>query len=122
MTHFRPAPSETKSLFTVLPQAKADSSKGFLGSTHTYQIPPSSRSDKLGLAPKSVEVALNPDDLEDGVGMDAETMKRKFEEGVQKAKKGVEREDLSEMVGEHVEKQAKRTRRDDGRKGKDFKF
>lgn len=89
-----------------------------MASSHTYQIP-SSKSDKLGLVPKSVEVALNPEDLEEG--MDAETLKRKFEEGLkQKQKRGVAHEDLSDMVNEHQDKR-QRASGSSSRK-REFKF
>lgn len=104
-----------KSLYTVLPQNKGSaSSKGkFMSSTHTYSIPG-----------KDVEVALNPEDLEGG--MDAETLKRKYEESVKPSRSGpalptASKEDLSDMVNEHNDRQSKkRSRRDDSRR--DFKF
>jgi splicing factor 3B subunit 2 len=107
--------TEQKSLYTVLSsKAASGSSKGFMSSTHTYSVPGS----------KAVEVTLNPEDLESG--MDNETLKRKFEESVQESSKrrpavgAGQREDFSELVNEHAEKQSKKKNRRDEKR--DFKF
>ncbi|KAJ3340814.1 hypothetical protein HDU91_000803 [Kappamyces sp. JEL0680] len=78
----------------------------FMGSSHTYSIP-----GKAG----EVQVALNPDDLD----MDPETLKRKFDEGVQQnAKNGAAKEDHLDTANEPVDRHSKRSRREK----KDFKF
>ncbi len=82
-----------------------------MSSTHTYSIPG-----------REVDVALNPEDLQDG--MDAETLKRKYDESVKPnaGRASVHQEDLSDMVNEHNERQTKkRSRRDDSSR-RDFKF
>jgi hypothetical protein len=86
-----------------------------MSSTHTYNITGSDRKDKLGLASKTVDIALNPEELE---SMDAETLKRKFEEGSKASKVQGSKEDLSDMVAEHADRHSKRSRKE----RKDFKF
>lgn len=108
---------ESKPLFQVLSQ-KETSIHGFMGSTHTYELP-SSRTDKLNLANKTVDVALNPEDLE---SLDQDTLKRKYTENLEKSTVQTKHEDLSDMVQEHAQKQSmKRPKLKDGKK-KDFKF
>ncbi|KAI8899752.1 hypothetical protein BC833DRAFT_584504 [Globomyces pollinis-pini] len=119
----QPKRSEEKSdkqLYTVLSQQETKTGKDFMGSSHTYSIP--GRTDKLGLAPKKVDVAFNPDELEN---MDSETLKRKFNAEIETSTAHVPKENFSDMVDEHIQKQAsKRTKKDSGsgKKHKDFKF
>ena len=85
-----------------------------MSSTHTYSVP----------GTKAVEISLNPEDLESGI--DNETLKRKFDETVKESSKrgsafsNRQREDFSDLVNDHAEKQSKKkSRRDEKR---DFKF
>jgi splicing factor 3B subunit 2 len=108
-------PKENKPLFQILSQ-KENKISGFMGSTHTYELP--SRKDKLGLVPKSVNLAFNPEDLD---GLDEATLKRKYEEEIENKTNVVRGEDFSDMVAEHAEKQQGRKRKD-GKRQKEFKF
>ncbi|KAJ3269726.1 hypothetical protein HDV01_001068 [Terramyces sp. JEL0728] len=100
---------EQKSLYTVLSSTEKTTS-GFMASTHTYQV-----KDKLGLANKQVDVSLNPEELEN---IDQETLKRKYESSKPQQQ---QKEDFSDMVNEHAEKQAfKRQKKEEPKKK--FKF
>ena len=106
----RPVKEQEKSLYTVIPQTKGDSTGAFMSSTHTYQIPTG----------KSVEISLKDDELD---GMDEEALKKKFAEGAgaqSKRKVDVVTNDLSDMVDEHQEK--KKRNAGGGSRNRDFKF
>jgi splicing factor 3B subunit 2 len=137
-------------LYTVLPQ-KDQAVKGFMGSQHTYDLsavagasaaeaappppPPTdslSKKRKSGIAglvvdnKKGVELALNPEDLEEGLGGDA--VRRAYEDTVAAHSKEARGEDFSDLVAEHASRQAKKRKKaedtkKDGKKEKEkFKF
>lgn len=99
-----------------------------MGSQHIYDVASTTdhstnASKTLGIPSSTIEVALNPEDLTEG--LDNETLKRKFdlEQSAVKAQAAAQQEDFSDLVAEHAQKQAKkRQRKDDGSKYKDFKF
>jgi len=108
--------SAPRSLYTVLPSQER-SSKGFMGSSHGYDLS------------TSVEVSLDPEglDLED-----QELLRKKMDEvgaGVGGGKKpppiiGKRHEDLSDMVNDHVggKKRKADEKEKGGKGGKSFKF
>ncbi|KAJ3279310.1 Splicing factor 3B subunit 2, partial [Borealophlyctis nickersoniae] len=121
---------EPKQLYTVLPQRDANV-KGFMGSTHVYDVSAATSGGAAAAAPEigtrkrklgaGVDIALNPEDLEEG--LDANTIQRKYEQQVEADKGDGGREDMSDMVAEHARAQdRKRVKRDEGKKKKDKEF
>ncbi|KAH6562281.1 hypothetical protein BASA61_004453 [Batrachochytrium salamandrivorans] len=146
-----------KQLYTVVEQ-KESAIRGFMGSQHVYDlsntasgassgganssgVPETAASKasaakrKLGIVSSAIQVSLNPEDLADG--LDDGTLKRKFDQEVSavRAEAAIGREDLSDMVAENAQKQAKKrlkkeeagnttTASSSGKrdKSKDFKF
>ncbi|CAG8610724.1 9678_t:CDS:10 [Acaulospora morrowiae] len=130
---------EPKQLYTVLPQKDAAIS-GFMGSQHVYDMTNASTATgtikgvKRKAVGTGVDVALDPSEME---VLDEETLRAKFEEAQQANLPEGAREDFSDMVAEHANKQAKKRQkiadakaaaRDAGsggsgnKKYKDFKF
>ena len=71
-----------------------------------------------------VEVALDPSEL---VDMDDETLKEKYEHGLQAAKPESHKEDMSDLLQEHLTKEAKKRKQTQEKKSsskdnKSFKF
>ncbi|KAJ3333298.1 hypothetical protein HDU76_009624 [Blyttiomyces sp. JEL0837] len=122
-----------RELYKVIPQ-KEVAIRGFMGSQHAYDMSAvSSSSDsskKRKAVPgvignKSVDVAINPEDLEEGLEEDA--VRRAYDNSVKAANKEMRGEDFSDMVAEHAQREAKKRKKDDKKdgKGKDrdkFKF
>ena len=71
-----------------------------------------------------IEVALNPEELEEG--LDEDTVRRKYEQQMEMEKESQAKEDFSDMVAEHAQRQAKKRKKMEdaksGKKYKDFKF
>ncbi|KAG0324666.1 hypothetical protein BG000_002114 [Podila horticola] len=112
---------EPKQLYTVL-QEKKTAITGFMGSQHVYDLSSASSSKKrknLG----EVDVQLDPSELEN---MDAETLQEKYEQGLQAAVPEAQREDMSDLMGEHLATQAKKRKqaqeKKGGKKEKEYKF
>ncbi|KAJ3410012.1 Splicing factor 3B subunit 2 [Chytridiales sp. JEL 0842] len=131
-----------KELYTVLPQ-RDQGAKGFMGSAHTYDVsalshqqkpppppptsePPTKKRKGVTDFKRGVQVALNPEDLADGLGGDA--VRRAYEDQMATISKDVRGEDFSDLVAEHASKQeAKRRKKDkeekkDGAAGRKEKF
>ena len=67
-----------------------------------------------------IEVALNPEELEEG--LDEDTVRRKYEQQMEMEKESQVKEDFSDMVAEHAQRQAKKRKKMEDKKYKDFKF
>jgi splicing factor 3B subunit 2 len=118
-----------RSLFTVLEEKKDSVGGSFFGTTHTYVVPPSSgqsaeaaemerrREERKRKILGQVNVALNPEDLED---LDAATLKRKYDAQVEAEKAAIaaERDDVSGVA----EEMRKKKRKTADKKKTDFKF
>lgn len=134
---------DTPALYTVLQERRTEGLGGsMMGSTHVYdmtgasgQTHPSvvaaarrgisgaaseSRSEKDG----AVEVALDPSELD----LDSETMASRYEEQMRSKQAHLRREDLTDMVQDHVARTKGKRKRTQGqesktsKKYKDFKF
>ncbi|KAI9363889.1 spliceosome associated protein [Zopfochytrium polystomum] len=124
-----------RELYKVIPQKEA-SIRGFMGSQHTYdlsgvgQAAPldsdvsaqlSSSSKKRSRVPgvvgsgDRVELALNPEDLEEGLEGDA--VRRAYEDRMRASREEARGEDFSDMVAEHAQRQAKKRKKDEGGSG-----
>ncbi|KAI8804772.1 DUF382-domain-containing protein [Cladochytrium replicatum] len=126
---------EPKQLYTVIPEKAPPSARGaFMGSQHVYDLSKaggtsaaipnlmasSSGSGKRKHTGQDVEVALNPEDLEDG--LDSEVVRKRYEQGAQDRASG--KEDLSDIMAEEMARRNKKRKKDDAAKkdGKDKKF
>ncbi|CAG8445068.1 2051_t:CDS:10 [Scutellospora calospora] len=136
----KPDEDEPKALYTVLPQ-KDTSISGFMGSQHAYDLTAAStatggvKGTKRKVVGAGIDVALDPSEM---ANLDEETLRAIFEEAQQANQPEGSREDFSDMVAEHANKQAKKRQkladakaaaRDAGsggssssKKYKDFKF
>ncbi|KAI1301628.1 Splicing factor 3B subunit 2 [Halotydeus destructor] len=113
---------ENRELYTVLSEKKTDKIRGdMMASTHTYEVSSIKRKDP------GVNMAIDPSDLE----LDPAEMNAKLEKSLreQQGSTGAEREDLSDMVADHVartkkQKTSKESSKDaaKSKKYKDFKF
>jgi splicing factor 3B subunit 2 len=126
-----------KELYRVLPQREV-ATKGFMGSTHTYDVssalegipppPPPVSGRKKGMGAMGVvtndtriEMSLNPEDLEDG--LEGEGVRRVYEGVVGARKVEARGEDFSDMVAEHSAKvQSKEKKKVEKSKKDKFKF
>ena len=94
-----------------------------MGSTHTYDL--GKRTGKGGKEAAQVDLALNPEDLDN---MDTETMALRAEAALREQQNLLAKEDLSDMVAEHAAKQknkrkAQQSKEDPkAKKYKEFKF
>ncbi|RWS29300.1 splicing factor 3B subunit 2-like protein [Leptotrombidium deliense] len=106
---------ENPQLFTVLPEKKMERiGKDVMASTHVYDMSSGVRKGH------GVEVALDPNELE----MDSSSMTAKYEQTLKEQQSHIIKEDLSEMVAEHVARQKKKKQdtTKSTKKYKDFKF
>nr|KAJ3420606.1 hypothetical protein HK105_005475 [Polyrhizophydium stewartii] len=138
------AAAAARPLYTVIDQ-KSSAIRGFMGSQHVYDMSAASSGGgggavgsagsesaaakaaaakrKLGIVSSGVDVALNPEDL--AAGLDGGAIQRRFDEQVSavRAETAGVREDMSDMVAEHAQRQAKkRQKRDESDKRDKFKF
>lgn len=116
---------DTPALYQVLPEKKsAPLGSAMMGSAHVYdvsgvsvlqclssvhchdgdvclyQVAAAGASKKAGLSQDTVEVVLNPEELD----MDSAAMQAKYEQTMRE-QQSLEKEDLSDMVAEHAAKQ-----------------
>ncbi|XP_034938973.1 splicing factor 3B subunit 2-like [Chelonus insularis] len=131
---------DTPALYTVLQERRTEGlGASMMGSTHVYdmtgaggQAPPSviaaarrgatseARVEKDG----TVEVALDPSELD----LDSEAMASRYEETMRSRQAHLRREDLSDMLQDHVQRQKSKRKRQQGqeskssKKYKEFKF
>uniref|UniRef100_H2YDL3 PSP proline-rich domain-containing protein n=1 Tax=Ciona savignyi TaxID=51511 RepID=H2YDL3_CIOSA len=117
---------DTPQLFTVLPEKSAAAvGRNMMGSAHVYDVNATRRPVLSAGVPDidSVEVALNPEELE----LDNVAMAAKYEQRVREQEQ-VQKEDFSDMVADHAAKQKKKRKaqtHDTNRstkKYKEFKF
>merc|ERR1712041_15827 len=93
---------ETPSLpYQIIAERKNDRiGASMMGSTHTYDL--GKRTGKGGREDTRVEMALNPEEIEN---MDSETMAIRAEAALREQQSQLAKEDLSDMVAEHAAKQ-----------------
>lgn len=116
---------ETPSLpYQIIAERKNDRiGAAMMGSTHTYDL--GKRTGKGGREDTRVEMALNPEEIEN---MDSETMAIRAEAALREQQSQLAKEDLSDMVAEHAAKQKNKRKRQEAKedpkqkKYKEFKF
>ena len=107
-----------------------------MGSTHVYDMstagskPPQAMSGRsqaaMGDREGMVELALDPSELD----MDNDAMAQRYEQQMREQQSHLQKEDLSDMLAEHVAKQKSKRKRQQGtetttkqnKKYKEFKF
>lgn len=104
--------SETPALYQVLPEKRVERIGGaMMASTHIYEMnptaPPSTGNAPLpprrGIGgPAMVEVALDPSELD---LVDTDAMAVRYEQQIREQQSQLQKEDLSDMVVEHVSRQ-----------------
>ncbi|XP_027198137.2 splicing factor 3b subunit 2 [Dermatophagoides pteronyssinus] len=105
---------QQQQLFTVIPEKKVDRfAKDMMGSMHVYDFASLSKTGHTTSSKSSsnngVDVALDPSDLESGIGLDSSTMAAKYEQTLRETSGSKNpHEDLSDMVAEHASKQKRR--------------
>lgn len=120
-------------LYQVLPEKRADRiGASMMGSTHVYDLGAVAGGGGGGGTAKTttttregtVELALDPSELD----MDNDAMAQRYEQQMREQQSHLQKEDLSEMLAEHVARQkSKRKRQVDPtskqqKKYKEFKF
>ncbi|KAH8419388.1 hypothetical protein KR222_010298, partial [Zaprionus bogoriensis] len=124
--------NETPVLYQVLPEKRTDRiGASMMGSTHVYDIgaggataakQPAARSttDREGI----VELALDPSELD----LDNDAMAQRYEQQMREQQNHLQKEDLSDMLAEHVARQKSKRKRQQTdpakttKKYKEFKF
>lgn len=122
--------NETPVLYQVLPEKHADRvGASMMGSTHIYDIsgvnkmrapPPPPISTGEGM----VELALDPSELD----LDNDAMAQRYEQQMREQQSHLQKEDLSDMLAEHVARQKSKRKRQQtdttktNKKYKEFKF
>ncbi|XP_012273346.1 splicing factor 3B subunit 2 [Orussus abietinus] len=134
---------DTPALYTVLQERRTEGlGASMMGSTHVYdmtgaaggQAPPSviaarrgisgSATDSRGEKDGAVELALDPSELD----LDSEAMASRYEETMRSRQAHLRREDLSDMLQDHVQRQKSKRKRQQNqdtkssKKYKEFKF
>lgn len=130
--------NETPVLYQVLPEKRTDRiGASMMGSTHVYDMstaagkaPPNIAAHR-GTAPIAdregmVELALDPSELD----MDNDAMAQRYEQQMREQQSHLQKEDLSDMLAEHVARQKSKRKRQQGtdpsskqtKKYKEFKF
>lgn len=130
--------NETPVLYQVLPEKRTDRiGASMMGSTHVYDLstatgkPPQNLAAHRTQAPVvdregMVELALDPSELD----MDNEAMAQRYEQQMREQQSHLQKEDLSDMLAEHVARQKSKRKRQQGgdstskqnKKYKEFKF
>lgn len=124
-------------LFQVLPEKRGDRiGASMMGSTHVYDMstatgskPPQNTAGRTGPVTDRegmVELALDPSELD----LDNEAMAQRYEQQMREQQSHLQKEDLSDMLAEHVAKQKSKRKRQQGtdatskqpKKYKEFKF
>ncbi|XP_030383498.1 splicing factor 3B subunit 2 [Scaptodrosophila lebanonensis] len=121
--------NETPVLYQVLPEKRTDRiGASMMASTHVYDIgggankqpPTRSTTDREGI----VELALDPSELD----MDNDAMAQRYEQQMREQQNHLQKEDLSDMLAEHVARQKSKRKRQQTdpakttKKYKEFKF
>uniref|UniRef100_A0A1A9WXL4 PSP proline-rich domain-containing protein n=1 Tax=Glossina brevipalpis TaxID=37001 RepID=A0A1A9WXL4_9MUSC len=120
--------NETPVLYHVLPEKRADRvGASMMGSTHVYDVAgvkqTATRTAITTEREGTVELALDPSELD----MDNDAMAQRYEQQMREQQNHLQKEDLSDMLAEHVARQkSKRKRQTDPtkttKKYKEFKF
>lgn len=129
--------NETPVLYQVLPEKRTDRiGASMMGSTHVYDMstaagnkPPQNATAGRGGAEREgmVELALDPSELD---LLDNDAMAQRYEQQMREQQSHLQKEDLSDMLAEHVAKQKSKRKRQQGtetsakqtKKYKEFKF
>lgn len=101
--------NETPVLYHVLPEKKTERiGASMMASTHVYDIASTTQASRRTHVDREgmVELALNPDELD----MDNEAMAQRYEQQMREQQSHLQKEDLSDMLHEHVMKTSKRKR------------
>ncbi|XP_032583428.1 splicing factor 3B subunit 2 [Drosophila sechellia] len=122
--------NETPVLYQVLPEKRTDRiGASMMGSTHVYDVsgsgankqpPVRSTTDREGI----VELALDPSELD----LDNDAMAQRYEQQMREQQNHLQKEDLSDMLAEHVARQKSKRKRQQTdpakttKKYKEFKF
>ncbi|EDV31011.1 uncharacterized protein Dana_GF14752 [Drosophila ananassae] len=122
--------NETPVLYQVLPEKRTDRiGASMMGSTHVYDVtgsgankqpPVRTTTDREGI----VELALDPSELD----MDNDAMAQRYEQQMREQQNHLQKEDLSDMLAEHVARQKSKRKRQQTdpakttKKYKEFKF
>lgn len=117
--------NETPALFQVLQEKRVDRAGGaMMASTHIYDM--TSVSGAVGKrAQDTVELALDPSELD---LVDTEAMAARYEQQIREQQSQLQKEDLSDMLAEHVARQKNKRKRQQtqenkqAKKYKEFKF
>lgn len=114
-----------KQLYQVLEQREAHvDAKSIMGASHTYVVPGMGKQPpKPGAKGQGdVAITLRPEDMEGG--LDDAALVQKFKEAEQAEKEATAREDFSDLVAEHAQKQKRKLeqKKKEQEKAKKFKF
>jgi splicing factor 3B subunit 2 len=101
--------NETPLLYHVIPEKKNERIGGaMMASTHIYDIATNASSSKRTVDREGmVELALNPDELD----LDNEAMAQRYEQQMREQQNHLQKEDLSDMLAEHVARQKSKRKR-----------
>lgn len=103
--------SETPALYQVLPEKRVEKIAGaMMASTHIYEVNPTNPATgnvplppRRGVGgPAMVELALDPSELD---LVDTDAMAVRYEQQIREQQSQLQKEDLSDMVVEHVSRQ-----------------
>ncbi|KAI5706552.1 hypothetical protein M8J75_009303 [Diaphorina citri] len=123
--------NEAPQLFQVLTEKRPDKlGPGMMASTHMYEVPGAGASAPGApvkrTLPSSVELALDPSELD---LVDTDAMAARYEQQMREQTSGLQKEDLSDMLAEHVARQKNKRKRQQttqdnkqAKKYKEFKF
>ncbi|XP_004531291.1 splicing factor 3B subunit 2 isoform X3 [Ceratitis capitata] len=122
--------NDTPVLYQVLPEKRTDRvGASMMGSTHVYDISgvnkPAARAAVTVDREGTVELALDPSELD----LDNEAMAQRYEQQMREQQSHLQKEDLSDMLAEHVARQKSKRKRQQAdttgkttKKYKEFKF
>ncbi|XP_022220909.2 LOW QUALITY PROTEIN: splicing factor 3B subunit 2 [Drosophila obscura] len=123
--------NETPVLYQVLPEKRTDRiGASMMGSTHVYDVSGGGMANKQPAARTTtdregiVELALDPSELD----MDNDAMAQRYEQQMREQQNHLQKEDLSDMLAEHVARQKSKRKRQQTdpakatKKYKEFKF
>ncbi|XP_075154007.1 splicing factor 3b subunit 2 [Haematobia irritans] len=121
--------NETPVLYHVLPEKRTDRiGASMMGSTHVYDVggvkPTAARAAVASGREGTVELALDPSELD----MDNDAMAQRYEQQMREQQNHLQKEDLSDMLAEHVAQQKFKRKRQQAdpakttKKYKEFKF
>jgi splicing factor 3B subunit 2 len=109
-----------KQLFQVLEQKDRSVGAAIMGSTHGYVLPTEKREMKSksaavnlirSQAGEKLDIALEPDEVENLESLTSETLQKKYDNEMSK-KMNVPREDVSDIMEEHAQKEQKKRKKD----------